>query len=202
MDKKQFITTLKNRLGSLPYHEVEKIINYYDELINDKIEDGMSEEGAIKSLGNIDLIVNEIYNEIPVHEIVRRKVKNSFEFSSNKALWIIIAVLTSPIWFSILLAGLGLLFGLFVAIWAFLFSIIFVIGAFFISSIIVLIYSFTIVTTNFSTAILLWGLSLIIIGIFLLLLKPISMLIKYVAKAPGQCISYVKEKLSKSKEEV
>ncbi len=202
MDKKQFITTLKNRLGALPFHEVDKIINYYSELIDDKMEDGMSEEVAINSLGSIDTIVNEIVNEISVHEIVKRKVKKSYEFSTNKTLWIVLVILTSPIWASLTVALLACILAALVSVWAIIFAIIATIGAIFLAGIFSGVYAFVVIPTNFAASLLLWAFGFISTGITLLLFAPIIKLAKCITKLPARCVNTIKQKLTKVKEEV
>lgn len=63
MDKKTFIKRLKWNLKPLSEKEIEKSIDYYNELISDKIEEGMTELEAIESLGNPEAIASRIKSE-------------------------------------------------------------------------------------------------------------------------------------------
>ena len=47
MNKQEFITLLEKRLFELPQVEKEHLLNYYNETIEDRIEDGMSEAEAV-----------------------------------------------------------------------------------------------------------------------------------------------------------
>ena len=47
MTKKIFFKKLKHELSGLPKSEIRERISFYDEMIDDKIEDGMTEAEAI-----------------------------------------------------------------------------------------------------------------------------------------------------------
>ena len=51
MNKQQFIENLKLKLKDESYEYVCQVIEYYDEMISDLIEDGKTEQEAIESLG-------------------------------------------------------------------------------------------------------------------------------------------------------
>ena len=57
MNKQEFITLLEKRLFELPQVEKEHLLNYYNETIEDRIEDGMSEAEAVASLDSVEDIV-------------------------------------------------------------------------------------------------------------------------------------------------
>ena len=63
MDKKTFLDELRNRLSFLPKDELERTIAYYNEMISDRIDTGMSEEEAVKAVGSIDEIVESVRAE-------------------------------------------------------------------------------------------------------------------------------------------
>lgn len=54
MKKLEFINELGGALSVLPPEEVRPILDYYMEIIADRMEDGLTEEAAISSLGPID----------------------------------------------------------------------------------------------------------------------------------------------------
>ena len=51
MNKQEFIVALCDRLVGLPEQEVEDRIGFYCEMIDDRIEDGLSEEDAVAAIG-------------------------------------------------------------------------------------------------------------------------------------------------------
>ena len=60
MNKEMFLYELDRRISYIDIDERCKIINFYSEIIQDKIDDGLSEVEAVESLGSINDIVNEI----------------------------------------------------------------------------------------------------------------------------------------------
>ena len=60
MNKEMFLYELDRRISYIDIDERCKIVNFYSEIIQDKIDDGLSEIEAVESLGSIDDIVNEI----------------------------------------------------------------------------------------------------------------------------------------------
>ena len=61
MTKNEFLRELENRIRKYPDHQ--EIVSYYYELIQDKMDSGMSEFEAVDSLGSLDKIVRDIENE-------------------------------------------------------------------------------------------------------------------------------------------
>ena len=56
MDKTTFLSKLEKRLKSLPEEDMQKTLEYYREMIDDRVEDGLSEEEAIADIGPIEEI--------------------------------------------------------------------------------------------------------------------------------------------------
>lgn len=52
MTQSEFLSELKTHLSKIPKGEKEKIIEYYAEIINDKIDEGKTEEQAVAELGS------------------------------------------------------------------------------------------------------------------------------------------------------
>ena len=125
MTKEQFLRELQNRLSFLPSTEVAPFISYYREMIEDRMEEGMSEADAVAGLGDIGRIVEVIQYEMPVTSLVVSSVREKTSEAKAKAesrwpawgkgLVIALLIIGSPIWVSLLIAGLGLLVGLLAA---------------------------------------------------------------------------------------
>ena len=60
MSKQEFLKKLENKLRKLKKEEREKYVEYYDEIISDVMEKGISEEEAIAKQGSIEQIAEEI----------------------------------------------------------------------------------------------------------------------------------------------
>lgn len=60
MNKKEFLKKLKHELRKLKKEERNKYIEYYDEIISDIVERGVSEEEAIAKQGDVEKIAQDI----------------------------------------------------------------------------------------------------------------------------------------------
>lgn len=67
MTKQAFIDALTKGLSSLSKEDREQIVEYYSEMISDRMEDGLSEEAAIEDVGSWEDIAQQILLEFP-HE--------------------------------------------------------------------------------------------------------------------------------------
>ena len=77
MKKQEFIDEIRMRMEGLPEEEVSKSIDYYSEMIDDRIEDGMPEEEAVEAVGTVDDAVKEILDNIPLTKVIKAKTKPS-----------------------------------------------------------------------------------------------------------------------------
>lgn len=117
MNKVEFINALQEKLSNIPLKEVEERISFYSEMIDDKIEDGISEEDAVNQIGSVDEVINQILKEIPLSKIVKEKRK-TIKSKQLKAWEIVLLALGSPIWISLLIAFLAILLSIYVSLWS------------------------------------------------------------------------------------
>ena len=69
MTKAEFLEKIKVRIIMLPYGELCRHIDYYDEMINDRMEEGLSEEEAVATMEPPELIAEQILREVsPLEE--------------------------------------------------------------------------------------------------------------------------------------
>lgn len=112
MNKQEFLTELRQKLAGLPKDDLENRLNFYAEMIDDRVEEGKSEEEAIQELGSVDAIVEEIAKDTSLVTLVKEKVKPKREI---KVWEIVLLTLGFPLWFpvvltAVFLAALGYLF--------------------------------------------------------------------------------------------
>ena len=65
MNKAEFLNELRTKLNGLPQNDIKERVSFYTEMIDDRVEDGMSEEEAIEQIGPVDKVVETIVSEIP-----------------------------------------------------------------------------------------------------------------------------------------
>ena len=75
MTKLEFLAGLDQKLSVLNDQDLTRSIEYYSEIIDDRMEDGMTEEEAVASLGNADDIAAQIISEIPLKQLIKEKFK-------------------------------------------------------------------------------------------------------------------------------
>ena len=138
MNKTQFCALLENKLK--PYlspKEMYKTLNFFEEMIDDRIDEGLSEEEAVSQLGDINIIVDQILDE---HNIGKKQTKQVWRFIPRKIpteLGFIITVLLFPAWITIF----SLVASLFIVILSIIFSIVLSIIAIFIGGILLILKS-------------------------------------------------------------
>lgn len=114
MNKDEFLNNLCHALKGLPYEEVNKTLDYYSELIDDAVEDGADEKTFIASLEDAETIAERITDETSIRKLVAREVKGK-RFSVPA---IILIIVGSPVWLSILIAVAASLLALYVSVWS------------------------------------------------------------------------------------
>ncbi len=120
MSKLEFINKLRNSLSVLPEEDIEERIAFYSEIIDDKTDEGLSEEEAIREIGSVEEIVSGIIADIPLSRIVKEKIKPRRSLS---ALEILLIVLGIPVWFPLISAVGAVILALYVAIWSVIISL-------------------------------------------------------------------------------
>ena len=126
MTKQEFMANLRAKLSGLPTQDVEDRISFYCEMIDDRVEEGLSEEEAVSAIGSVDEIVSQIIADIPLAKIAREKIK------PKRRLWaweIVLLVLGAPIWLSLLIAAIAVILSLYAALWSVIISLWSVFGA-------------------------------------------------------------------------
>lgn len=120
MNKLEFIDILKQKLSLLPQNELDERINFYSEIIDDYIEDGISEEDAVSKLGSIDDVVSEVLKDTSILKLA----KNKFKPKSKLEPWVILLIILSfPIWFTLLVSFLSVVLSLYVSFWSIVISL-------------------------------------------------------------------------------
>ena len=115
MNKLEFIAALGSRLSGFPEREVEERIAFYLEMIDDRMEEGLSEAEAVAAVGSPDAVAAQIMAEIPLSAMVMARIG-----ANHRVSWweITLIVLGFPIWFSLLATLFSVLVSLSAALWS------------------------------------------------------------------------------------
>ena len=166
MDKFEFITELRAKLWAIPEEDRQRSVDFYAEMIDERIEDGLSEEEAVAAIGNLDEIVRNIIAETPVSQLREQGAK-----PKRKLSWweITLLVLGSPVWVSLLIGVAAVIFAAWVSLWSgviCLYATAFALGA---SAVGCVGGSFFVIDEGFAAVILALGAALVCAGLAILM---------------------------------
>ena len=115
MSKQEFLSRLREGLKGVPQTDLDERLTFYSEMIDDRMEEGMSEEEAVRMVGPVGEIVRQTIADTPITRLVKEKVTPK----RRLAKWeVIVLAVTSPVWISLIIAAVAIVFALFVTIWA------------------------------------------------------------------------------------
>ncbi len=115
MTKQEFISELRKKLSGLPTQDIEERLSFYSEMIDDRIEEGYTEEDAISDIGTSDFVANQIIRDIPFSKIAKERIKPQRKMSARE---IVLLALGSPIWLSLIIAALAVILSLYAVLWS------------------------------------------------------------------------------------
>lgn len=126
MNKQEFLAALRRGLVGLPSQDAEERVTFYDEMINDRMEEGLSEEDAVAAIGSVDAVVAQIVADTPLVTLVRRRVIPQRRLGKGA---VALIVAGSPVWGALLIAVVAVAFALYISLWAVIVSLWAVFGA-------------------------------------------------------------------------
>ena len=117
MSKQEFLAQLRKGLSGLPQDDIEERLTFYSEMIDDQMEDGLSEDEAVSAAGAVDEIVAQAVAEIPLVKIAKEKIKSKRRLNTGE---IVLLVLGSPI---LGIAVFAVILSLYISLWAVMISL-------------------------------------------------------------------------------
>lgn len=162
MTKETFLQKLTGRLHQLPPDEVQRQRDYYEELLQDMMEDGMDEAEAVSKLGDPAKIAQDILQDLSLHTLVKTRIRPKQGWNTAA---IIGAIVGAPIWLPICLALLASGFAVVVSFWAVIFSFFVVVISLIVSGIFVFFKSFFLFPMGFGIGLFSLGSGLVLIGV-------------------------------------
>jgi len=115
VNKQDFLIRLREGLAGLPQDEIEERLTFYGEMIDDRMEEGLTEEEAVTAAGTVEEIVSQTVAEIPLAKIAKERIKPKRRL---KAWEIILLVLGSPVWLSLAIAAFAVILSLYIVLWS------------------------------------------------------------------------------------
>jgi len=167
MTKNEFLDKLMHKLEGLPAEDIGRSMQFYGEMIDDRIDCGATEEEAVAAMGSVEDIAAQILSESPIPPaiIVEERKKRRLT-----PLEIILLILGFPLWFSLLAAAVAVIASVVISLWAVAVSLYAVVLALGISAIACLISMLTLFFAGKGIpAVAFCGAGLICVGLGILL---------------------------------
>ncbi|MBQ3552383.1 MAG: DUF1700 domain-containing protein [Clostridia bacterium] len=120
MSKQEFLAQLHKELYGLPQDDIEERLIFYSEMIEDRIEEGLSEEEAVSAVGSVDEIVAQVVANIPFAKIAKERINPKRRL---KAWEIVLLALGSPIWLSLGIAAVAVILSFYASLWSVIISL-------------------------------------------------------------------------------
>ncbi len=123
MTKIQFMLALDKKLSGLPESEIEERLVFYSEMIDDRMEEGLTEEEAVAAIGDIDEIAKGIMSESAQ---MKAETEHKPELKQKRKLagWeIALLILGIPVWVPLVCAAFVVGLSLYISAWAIMISL-------------------------------------------------------------------------------
>ena len=120
MNKQAFLAQLRKELSHIPTTEREEQILFYSEMIDDRMEEGLSEEQAVAQVGRVEDMAAQILAESVGGERARPAQKSARRRGRGETALLILGF---PLWLPLLLAAFAVVLALYVSLWAVLVSL-------------------------------------------------------------------------------
>lgn len=120
MTKAQFLAAVRTRLAGLSQSDIDRSLDFYAEMIDDRIDEGLSEEEAVAAMGSPEYVASQILMDTPLPKLVKAKAKPSEGWQGWQ---IALLIIGAPIWLPLMLAAAIVLFVVFISVWAVVFSL-------------------------------------------------------------------------------
>ena len=119
MTKNDFLNELSEKLNILTLNDKKQSLDYYGEMIDDIVENGLSEEEAVKSIGSPSDVAREILNEMPLSRLIQSRVKKR---QKQSAWQIALLVMASPLLIAFAAVAVSLIMTFYAVIWSVIIS--------------------------------------------------------------------------------
>lgn len=115
MNKQEFLDKLEKGLCGLPQNDIKERLIFYNEMIDDRMEEGFTEEEAVLGIGAVDEVVSQIITETSLSKLVKEKVRHK---RALRVWEIVLLILGSPIWLSLLFAVFAVILAAYITVWS------------------------------------------------------------------------------------
>ena len=166
MNKQNYLEQIRRLLQRLPEEDRERSLAFYAESIDDRMEDGLSEEAAVASMESPEKAAEAILMDMPIPKLVKARVKERRMGAAE----ILLLALGFPLWFPLLLTVLILGLTVYLLVWALVLALGAVVLALGLSAAALLVAGvYSIIKAAISLGVLNFGAALVLTGLTVLL---------------------------------
>ena len=115
MCKQAFLDELREHLTGLPQEDIEERLGFYAEMIEDRVEDGLTEEEAVAAIGSVEEVFAQIIEETPFTTLIKERIRPKRKLAAWE---IVLLAVGSPIWLALLIAAFAVVLSLYVVLWS------------------------------------------------------------------------------------
>lgn len=190
MSKEEYLKKLRSKIKKLPQEEIEAAIDYYQEYFEEAGED--SAEAVIKRLGSPSYVGSQILADYAVKDIENEK--KTAKKSASSIWFIIMAIFAAPIGLPLLFAVFILICSLVIVCTVTILTLFIFIAVLPLSGLFSIIAGFGVLMQHWQTSLLFIGLGLAVIGISMLLFRPVMVLSKKISDGAVKLLKKVFDK--------
>ncbi len=197
MNRQEYLDEIKEKLLGLSEEDIDKALEFYMEALDDRIDDGLTEEQAINAVGTADEVAEQILMDTPLPKLVSATVKPKRDM---KAWEIVLLILGAPLWIPLLIALFSIAFSVVCVIFSLILVVIAVVFSFIAGGLAALIAGLVgIIAGDGIIALAKFGAALILIGLGALLFLPCKSLVLWLIELCGRFFKWIKKQFVKRK---
>jgi len=119
MDKQEFLAQLRTAFAGLPRKEMEERLNFYSEMIDDRMEEGLTEAEAVAAAGSVEEIAAQTA-DTPGNQDKKKYPNPGRRLTGGE---ITLLILGSPLWLPFGIAVFAVVLSLYISLWAVILSL-------------------------------------------------------------------------------
>ena len=141
MTKQEFLHRLEEGLAGLPQEDLAERLSFYSEMIDDRMEEGLSEEEAVAGIGPVveiaapagealqaegrpEASAQSLTGQLPmVQQTAGRQELSPQQKQKRSTGEILLLILGFPLWFPLLIAAMAVSFVLILSLWVLVLSL-------------------------------------------------------------------------------
>ena len=187
MTKNEYIKKLKRALRQVKREERNKSLAYFSEVIDDRVEEGVSEENTVAELESVEEAAERIIAE----------AKAQGQLKPKRSVWeIILLVLGFPLWFPLLLTIGIVVFTIYGVVWIMIAALFILAVALAVCGPAGIVCMFIVITSNTAAGFALLGIGLACAGLGVAIFIPAL----YIAQAYAKMTPVIWNKIVNRKE--